>query len=102
MELTPLALLDSMPDSSTTGYSVPITSIEHCSLGSQLHNGIRYVPTRWISMVFASVMRLVSMLTLSVSTPDSFTTRHLFLILLMEHCSPGSQLPNSIRYIPTQ
>src|SRR5205807_685860 len=97
-----LALLDSMPDSSTTRCPIPILSMGHCSPGSQLHNGIGYVPTRWISMEFASVMRLVSMLALLDSMPDSSTTRHPIPILSTGQCLAPSQLSNGVRYVPTQ
>src|SRR5207302_1014271 len=45
-----LALSDSTPDSSTAGRPIPILSTGRCSASSQLSNGIRYVPTRWIFM----------------------------------------------------
>src|SRR5437588_809864 len=100
MELIYLVLLDSTPDSSTTRHPIPILSMGQCSAPSQLSNGIRYIPTRWISMEFASVKRLVFILVLLDSTPDYSTTRHLIPILLMGQCSVPSQLSNGIRYVP--
>ena len=38
----------SMPDSSTTRRPIPTLSTGQCSARRQLHNGIRYVTTRWI------------------------------------------------------
>src|SRR5207302_55643 len=97
-----LALLDLTPDSSTTRHPIPILSMGQCSAPSQLSNGVRYVPMRWISMEFASVMRLVSILTLLDSTPDSSTTRHPIPILSTGQCSAPSQLSNGVRYVPTR
>src|SRR5205807_232396 len=96
-----LVLLDSTPDSSTTRHPIPILLMGQCSAPSQLSNGVRYVPTRWISMEFASVMRLVSMLALLDSMPDSSTTRYPIPILSTGQCSAPAQLPNGICYIST-
>src|SRR5437879_4664283 len=95
-----LVLSNSMPDSSTTRWPIPILSMGQCSAPSQLSNGIRYVPTPWISMEFASVMRLVSVLALLDSTPDSSTTRQPIPIPSTGQYSAPSQLPNGIRCIP--
>jgi hypothetical protein len=54
-----LVLLDSTPDSSTASSLIPFPSMGHSSAGSQPHNGIRYIPTRWVFMDFASVMGMV-------------------------------------------
>src|SRR5437879_9738334 len=94
-----LALLDSTPDSSTTRHPIPILSMGQCSAPSQLSNSIMYVPTRWISMEFASVMRLVSILALLDSMPDSSTTGRPIPILSTGQCSAPSQLSNAVSYI---
>src|SRR5437879_3797044 len=94
-----LALSDSTPDSSTARCSIPILSVGQCSAPSQLSNGIRYVPTRWISMEFASVMGLVSILVLLDSMPDSSTTGQPIPILSTGQCSAPSQLSNAVSYI---
>src|SRR5207302_1830199 len=96
-----LALLDSMPDSSTTRQPIPILSMGQCSAPSQLSNSVRYVPTGLISIGFPSVMRVVSILVLLDSTPDSSTTRLPIPILSTGQCSAPSQLSNGVRYVPT-
>src|SRR5207237_1341840 len=65
-----LALSDSMPDSSRTRHPIPFLSMGYCSAASQLHNGVRYVPVRWIPMELTYLALLDSM-------PDSSTTRYL-------------------------
>src|SRR5437588_475059 len=55
-----LALLDSTPDSSTTRLWIPILSMGHCSAPSQLSNGVRYIPVRWIFNLVTSPVLLGS------------------------------------------
>src|SRR5437588_857563 len=95
-----LVLLDSTPDSSTTRCPIPTLSMGPCSIPSQHSNGIGYIPMRWISIEFASVMRLVSILVLLDSTPDSSTTRWPIPILSKRQCSAPSQLSNGVSYVP--
>src|SRR5437660_1411273 len=87
-----LALSDSMPDSSTTRWPIPIWEMGHCSAASQLHNSVRYVPVRWIFME-------LTYLVLLDSTPDSSTARHPIPNLSAGQCSAPSQLSNGICYI---
>src|SRR5437868_6237713 len=101
MELTRLALLDSTLDPLTTRHPIPILSTGHCSLASELYNGIRYVSMQFISMEFTSLMGLVFILVLLDLTPDFSTARYLISILSMGHCLLGLHLYNSIRYVPT-
>src|SRR5205807_2060549 len=94
-----LVLSDSTPDSSTARWPIPILSMGQCSAASQLSNGVRYVSTRLISMGFPSVMRVVSILVLLDSMPDSSTTRQPIPILSTGKCSAPSQLSNAVSYI---
>src|SRR5437868_2469916 len=87
-----LALSDSMPDPATARWPIPILSTEQCSAPSQLSNGVRYVPVRWI---FIGLTHLV----LLDSTPDSTTTRCPIPILSTGQCSAPSQPSNGVRYV---
>src|SRR5207237_735485 len=90
-----LALSDSTPDSSTTRGPIPILSTGHCPAASQLHNGVRYVPVRWIFMIGRSLCRLGL-------TIDPATTRYTIPILSTGQCQAPSQLSNGICYISTR
>src|SRR5205807_10403781 len=90
-----LALSNSIPDSSTARYPISVVLMGYYSMGSQLHNSVRYVPMQWI-FVELTPWVLLDLI------PDSSTTRYLIPILSSGHCLLRSQLYNSIMYVPTR